>query len=122
MRRRRTERACVFLPAAGHFRSVIWRPAVDVYRTRSGWLAKFDLAGIRLEDLQLCVQGNRLSVQGVRRDTSVEEGCHYHSLEISYSQFERQLEFPVDLSQAQISTEYLAGMLLVRIETEKERR
>jgi HSP20 family protein len=94
---------------------------VDVYRTRSGWLAKFDLAGIRLEDLQVRVQGRCLSVEGVRRDSFFEEGCHYHSLEISYSQFERQLEFPVDLSQAQISTDYQAGMLLVRIETEKER-
>jgi HSP20 family protein len=109
------------LPAARSFAPVGWRPAVDVYRTRTGWLAKFDLAGVRPEDIQLHVEGTRLSVQGIRRDCEMEADCCYHRLEIAYSQFERQVEFPVSLDEAHITTEYQAGMLLVRIQTEGER-
>jgi HSP20 family protein len=109
------------LPAADVFHEVVWRPAADIYRTRRGWLAKFDLAGVLLEDIHVQVQGRRLSIEGVRRDLLIEEGCHYHSLEISYCPFERHLEFPEDLSQSRVETEYHAGMLLVRIQPEEGR-
>jgi HSP20 family protein len=120
-RRYRSKPACLFLPAAAAFANVGWRPAVDVYRTRTGWLAKFDLAGVRLEDIQLQVEGRTLCVEGVRRDYALEEDCYYHCLEIAYSHFERCVDFPTSLEQAVITTEYQAGMLLVRIQTEGER-
>jgi HSP20 family protein len=113
--------SCLFLPGAATFAEIGWRPAADVYRTREGWLAKFDLAGVRPEDIELQVQGRFLRVQGTRRDCTLEEGCYHHRLEISYSAFERQVEFPISLEQARITTEYQAGMLLVRIQTEEER-
>jgi HSP20 family molecular chaperone IbpA len=117
----RSNRGCVFFHAARTYQEVAWRPAVDVYRTRSGWTAKFDLAGVRLEDIDVQVAGRCLHVSGVRKDWLIQEGCHYHSLEIAYSRFERQLEFPVDLSHAAVSTDYQAGMLLVRITLEDAR-
>jgi HSP20 family protein len=121
MRRLRRFGSCLFLPGAAAFAEIGWRPAADVYRTRAGWLAKFDLAGVRTEDIRLEVQGHTLRVQGTRRDCALEEGCHHHCLEIAYSEFERRVEFPISLEQARITTEYQAGMLLVRIQTEGER-
>ena len=50
---------------------------------------KFDLAGVRPEDVMVTVRGRRVSVSGVRRDLMVEEGCSYYSMEISYNRFER---------------------------------
>ncbi|HLN32580.1 MAG TPA: Hsp20/alpha crystallin family protein [Gemmataceae bacterium] len=116
-----SRRACLFTAGARSFLEAAWRPAADIYRTKTGWLAKFDLAGIRLEDIRLQACGSRLTLQGVRRDWAIEKGHCYHSMEISYSEFERHIEFPVDLENALISTEYEAGMLLVRIQTEEER-
>jgi HSP20 family protein len=121
MWRRRSERKCLFLPAAGSFHDVLWKPAADIYRTPTGWLAKFDLAGIDPQEIQVSVQGRCLCVHGVRRDCLIEEGYHYHALEISYSPFERRLEFPEDLETSNIETEYQAGMLLVRIQRGRER-
>jgi HSP20 family protein len=99
----------------------VWRPAVDVYRTRSGWLLKFDLAGVRPEDVSLSVQGCRLTLRGVRRDWVAEEGCSYYRLEISYSNFERCVELPCSVEPADITTDYRHGMLLVHIRTEAEK-
>ena len=41
-----------------------WRPSADVYRTRRGWLVKFDLAGVRPSDITMAVQGQSLVVRG----------------------------------------------------------
>ena len=120
-RSHRCRSSCFFLPAAAAFSDVGWRPAADVYRTSAGWLVKLDLAGVRPDDIRLQVEGRILRVQGIRRDCTLEEGSHYHRLEIAYSRFERQIEFPTSLERASIATEYEAGMLLVRIQTEGER-
>lgn len=95
-----------------------WQPSADVYRTRDGWLLKFDLAGVRPEDVQVTVCGRRVSVSGVRRDLMVEEGCSYYSMEISYNRFQRSLEIPADLERARITLEARDGLLLVRMITE----
>ena len=95
-----------------------WEPSADVYRTRDGWLLKFDLAGVRPEDVVVSVSGRRVIVSGTRRDTIVEEGCSYYAMEISYNRFERSLEMPVNLANAQVTIEARNGLLLVRMITE----
>jgi len=42
-------------------------------------------------------------------------GLRLKSMEIVYSEFERGFEFPVDIENARILTEFRNGMLLVRI-------
>jgi HSP20 family protein len=110
----------LFLPAAEAVREVLWRPAADVYCTPDGWLVKFDLAGVRPEDVRLTVNGPYLTVSGTRRDRSVEEGCRCHLMEISYSHFERTIALPGDLGRACVRTEHREGMLLIRIQKEPE--
>jgi HSP20 family protein len=91
---------------------------MDVYRSRSGWVLKFDLAGVQLDDVTVRVRGRRVSVSGVRRDTVVEEGCSYYAMEISYNRFERTVEMPSNLDQARVTLEARNGILLVRMITE----
>jgi HSP20 family protein len=97
-----------------------WQPNTDIYRTANGWLIKFDLAGVRPEDVELSVQGNRLSLRGVRRDWCLEECCHCYQLEIAYSQFERHLTLPANLDGARVEAEHRDGLLLVRIRSEED--
>src|SRR5260370_24379633 len=96
----------------------LWRPSADIYRTRDGWLLKFDLAGVRPEDVTVSVRGRRVSVSGVRRDLIVEEGCSYYSMEISYNRFERFIDMPADLENARVTLQARDGLLLVRMITE----
>jgi len=110
----------LFLPAAASARQQDWQPPVDVYRTRTGWLVKFDLAGVRPQDVEWSVGGNLLTVRGVRRDCLLEEGCSHYRMEIAYNRFERQIEIPGNLTAARITTEHRDGMLIVRIAWEGE--
>jgi HSP20 family protein len=118
----------LFLPGVEVYQSTPWQPNTDVYRTPEGWLLKFELAGVRAEDIDLQVLGNQMTLAGQRRDT-VLETCQksgepfpvHHRMEIAYSRFERTLELPCDLKQADIATEYRDGLLLVRITPEQKK-
>jgi HSP20 family protein len=94
-----------------------WQPSADVHRTRDGWLVKFDLAGVQVQDVTVTIRGRRLMVSGVRRDSIQEEGASYYSMEISYNRFERSLEMPANLETARVRVAARDGLLLVRIDT-----
>jgi HSP20 family protein len=104
----------VFLPIASSDTGA-WHPALDIYQARDGWLLKADLAGVRREDILVVVEGQRVTIRGMRRDWCLEEGCCHYRMEIAYSRFERTVELPEDLSRAEVTSEYRDGMLLVRV-------
>jgi len=109
------------LTAQERSRPLCWQPATDIYRTPEGWLIKMELAGVRQGDIEVHTCGRFLMVRGKRSDTPLRKGCSLHSLEISYSAFERQVELPVLLEPLRISSEYRDGMLWVRLSTRGER-
>ena len=108
----------LFRSVTDTYRESCWRPAVDIYRGCHGWLVKFDLAGVRPEDIELGVEGRHLVVRGVRRDLAIVEGQRAYSMEISYNRFERRVEMPCDLAVGMIRSDYRDGMFLVTILTE----
>jgi HSP20 family protein len=95
--------------------AMAWRPAADIYRTPEGWVVKLELAGVRKDDVNVVASGSELFISGVRRDRFVEEGWCHHSMEITYSHFERVIELPCDLSRASVSLDAHDGLLLVRV-------
>jgi HSP20 family protein len=97
-----------------------WKPPVDVFKTGWGWILKFELAGVRTEDIRVHISRRTVTVTGTRRDYMVEEGCSHYSMEISYSSFERAIELPDDLSKSQIRMDYRDGILFVRISLKEE--
>lgn len=96
-----------------------WRPKADVYRVADGWLVKLELAGVDPEDVRVTARGDRLWVQGTRRDARIQECLDCHRLEIEYSRFERLVELPGLSESAAIGVSYRDGMLLIRVQTEK---
>ncbi|MCZ7648008.1 MAG: Hsp20/alpha crystallin family protein [Planctomycetota bacterium] len=94
-----------------------WQPAADVYRTQDGWLVKFDLAGVKTEDVTVRAAGHALIVSGVRRDMQTGQGLTAYLVEIAYSRFERRIEFPDDLDRACLTATFCNGMLVVRLRT-----
>lgn len=108
------------LPIAGPNSDPVWQPVADVYRTVTGWLVKFELAGVDPGDVEITVENTRLTVTGMRRDWTFEEVCSHYSMEIAYNRFERSLELPCNLERAHLDMEYRNGILLVRVTTKEE--
>jgi HSP20 family protein len=110
----------LFLSAVSRYEEV-WRPRADVHRLSGGWLVKFELAGVHPDDVRVVTRGDRLWIQGTRRDVEIHECLDCQRLEIAYSRFERMLELPGLSEAAQIEVSYRDGMLLIRIRTEESR-
>lgn len=92
-----------------------WVPNTDVYTTEDGLVVKVELAGMRREDLELTVEGNRLLITGQRPDTGRMPGIKFLVMEIHYGIFECVIEVPsgYDLSQARAA--YQNGFLRVEV-------
>ena len=98
----------------------LWCPAADVYRTRNGWIVKVDLAGIKPADIQVTLDGAVLRISGSRRDGICGEGISHYQLEITYSRFEKMIQFPRSIEHATIERDYHDGLLILRLREEEE--
>ncbi len=97
----------------------LWCPAADVYRTADGWIVKVDLAGIKPSDVEVTVDGDVLRVSGSRRDGTCGEGVSHYQLEITYSRFEKMIQFPRSIEHVQIERDYSDGLLTLRLREEQ---
>lgn len=92
-----------------------WVPNTDVYATDGGLVIKVELAGMRSENLEITVEGNRLRISGNRPDGCRASKCSFIVMEINYGPFETMLELPqgYDLSHAKAA--YLNGFLRIDV-------
>lgn len=100
----------------------LWCPAADVYRTDNGWIVKVDLAGIEPADIEITLDGPVLRISGSRRDSVCGEGISHYQLEITYSRFEKMIQFPRSIEHATIERNYHHGLLMLRLIEEQEGR
>ena len=92
----------------------LWYPAADVYDAPDGWIVKVELAGVSAEDLEIEIQGDTLYIAGIRRDkTCSGSGLSYRQMEITYSRFEKTLQFPDAIDGAKLEHDYADGLLFI---------
>jgi HSP20 family protein len=92
-----------------------WVPNTDMYITENGLVIKVELAGVRSENLEITVEGNRMRISGNRPDGCRAPKCSFIVMEINYGLFEVMLELRpgYDLSQAKAT--YLNGFLRIDV-------
>jgi len=93
----------------------LWNPAADVYRTADGWLVKLDVAGICADEIEIDLDHANLRVRGCRRDTVYKEGFSYQQMEITYSRFEKTIQFPCSIEEASLARDYRDGFLIIKL-------
>jgi HSP20 family protein len=91
----------------------LWNPAADVYRSSEGWIVKIDLAGVCSDELEIEISDTILRIRGCRRDTHYREDFVYHQMEITYSRFEKTIQFPAPIEGASLKHDYRDGFLII---------
>lgn len=92
-----------------------WEPNTDVYVTDHGLVIKVELAGMRSENLEITVEGNRLRIRGERPDGCRAPKCSFLLMSISYGPFESILELPPGYDLPQARAAYLNGFLRIDV-------
>lgn len=96
----------------------LWNPAADVYRSSEGWIVKVDLAGVCSDELEIELEQSNLRIRGCRKDTLIKEGFTYQQMEITYSRFEKTIQFPCTIETASVQHNYHDGFLIVNLRCE----
>lgn len=92
-----------------------WNPNTDVYVTDDSLVIKVELAGMRREDLELTVDGQRLLISGHRQDGCRAPKCKFMVMEINYGTFECVIEVPPGYDLGQAKAAYHNGFLRVDV-------
>ncbi|HVU07801.1 MAG TPA: Hsp20/alpha crystallin family protein [Verrucomicrobiae bacterium] len=92
-----------------------WVPNTDVYATDTGLVVKVELPGMKSEDLEITVEGNRLRIAGNRPDCCRSPQCSFLVMEISYGPFESVLELPPGFDLSQAKAVYVNGFLRIDV-------
>ncbi|MBI3192113.1 MAG: Hsp20/alpha crystallin family protein, partial [Pedosphaera parvula] len=92
-----------------------WVPNTDVYATDDGLVIKVELAGMRREDLELTVEGNRLKISGHRPDGCRAPNCKFLVMEINYGSFESVIELQPGYDLGRARAAYQNGFLRIDV-------
>ena len=99
-----------------------WAPAVDIYETEKEIVLKADLPGMNLEDVDISLNNNVLSVRGERRFEKEVKEDSYHRVERAYGNFVRTFTLPNTVNAEKIEASYDAGVLRITMPKREEAR
>src|ERR1051326_3186821 len=92
-----------------------WAPAVDIYETENELVLTADLPGVELNDIDVRVENQTLTVSGERKFERKDNNQGYHRIERSYGNFSRSFAVPNTFDTEKIAAEYQNGVLIVRL-------
>ncbi|HZT31294.1 MAG TPA: Hsp20/alpha crystallin family protein [Bryobacteraceae bacterium] len=92
-----------------------WSPAVDIFETEHELVLKADLPEISLQDIDVRVENQTLTLKGERDFEKQSAGKGYHRIERGYGQFVRSFAVPSTVDTEKVAAEYQHGVLTVRL-------
>lgn len=103
-------------PGQGHAnRPSVWTPAVNVEETKEELKLTAELPGMNIDDIEIEVENNLLSLRGEKREEEKQENQKFHVWERSYGSFERNFTLPRTVKSEEISAHFQDGILHVHM-------
>ena len=97
-------------------------PSFDVKETPDAYQFKADLPGILEADLEISLEGSRLTVAGKREEEVVKDGERLHLSERSHGTFSRTFTLPEDVEGEKVIAELRNGVLTLMVPKRPEVR
>ena len=95
--------------------TLVYAPAFEVKETKESFVFKADVPGLKEQDLEVSVTGNRLSVLGKREAEKEEKTDTFYTYERSYGTFTRSFTLPDQADVEHVKAELKSGELTVAI-------
>jgi len=90
-----------------------WTPAVDILETENELVLKMDIPEVELQDVDIRLENNSLTVKGERKFEHLAESKAYHRIERSYGTFARNFTLPDTVDTEKVRADYKAGVLSI---------
>jgi len=98
----------------------LWQPPVDIEEVSDKYSIHMELPGIKLEDIKITVEDNRLVIRGEKTRIEEKKGATHHRVERVFGSFERVLSLTHTLKPEKIEAIYKDGVLEVSIPKAEE--
>ncbi len=98
--------------AGGRTQQQLWAPRLEAYAKDGDLILHADLPGVSLEDVDITLDGNVLTISGERKVTA-EEGVNYYLNELPYGAFRRSVAVPEGVDADSIKARFQHGVLEV---------
>jgi HSP20 family protein len=92
-----------------------WMPEVDVEQIEAATVCKFDLPGMKSDQVKVGVHDHLLAISGERREEHEEKHEGYLRQERSIGRFERILQLPSGIKDEDIAAAFADGVLTVKV-------
>jgi HSP20 family protein len=95
-------------------------PPVDIYEDEHKIVLKIEIPGMRLDDLDVRLENNTLTVKGERSFVNEGKEENFHRVERRYGSFYRAFTVPNTINPEGIKAQYEAGILNLELAKKPE--
>lgn len=89
--------------------------AIDVFQTEKELIIQSAVAGIKLNDLDISIEKDRLTIKGKREKQVEEKETNYFYQECYWGSFSREIILPVEVDPSRAQASFKEGVLTIRI-------
>jgi HSP20 family protein len=97
-----------------------WMPAFEIRENKDGYTFKADLPGIKQEDLEVSLTGNRLTITGKREHEKETKDDTFYTYEREYGSFTRAFTLPEGIDTEHVKSELKEGVLTLVVPKKPE--
>ena len=90
-------------------------PSMDVEETDEGYEFALDLPGVKVEDIHVDVDEDRVTIHGARHDDRDKSTAGKRRVERNFGEFRRVVQVPKAIDREGIVAEYEDGVLMVKL-------
>ena len=95
-------------------------PAFEIKETKDAYVFKADMPGVKEQDLEVSLTGNRLAISGKREGEKEDKGERYYTYERSYGSFTRSFTLPDGVDGEKIAAHLDGGVLTLSVPKKPE--
>jgi HSP20 family protein len=92
-----------------------WAPAVDILESEDAITLKADIPDVKIEDIDIRVENNTLTLKGHRKFEKDEKVKGFHRIERSYGDFVRTFALPNSVDNEKVAADYKNGVLSIEL-------
>ena len=92
-----------------------WSPSVDILETEGEIVLLAEVPGVDLENIELQIRDNVLTLRGERTFENTLKKEHYFRIERAYGSFSRSFTLPSTIQQEHVQARLKDGILEVRM-------
>lgn len=92
-----------------------WLPSFEVRETKESYVFTADLPGVKKEDIDVTLRGNRLQISGKREAEKESKDDTFYAYERTYGAFTRSFTLPPEIDAEHVHSELKDGVLTLAI-------